>query len=109
MEATKLSEYDERLNRYLRLNTFPVAVRFLRSWDEMPARAKRPGKDLNNRFTTCQAIAMSRRYGWVLALGREDSSLIMPKATSVSISTRRICAPDASAKRVCRAFRRGST
>lgn len=77
MSSTKLTEYDERLNRYLRLNTFPVAVSFLRSWDEMPARAKRPGKDLDNRFTTCQAIAMSRRYGWVLALGREDSSCVL--------------------------------
>lgn len=77
METAKLLEYDERLNRYLRLSTFPVAVKFLRGWDEMPARAKRPGKDLNNRFTTCQAISMSRRYGWVLALGREDSSCVL--------------------------------
>ena len=77
METAKLLKYDERLNRYLRLSTFPVAVKFLRGWDEMPARAKRPGKDLNNRFTTCQAISMSRRYGWVLALGREDSSCVL--------------------------------
>lgn len=77
MDAKKLVEYDEKLNRYLRLNTFPVAVRFLRSWEEMPERAKRPLKDMNNRFTTCQAIAMSRRFGWVLALGREDSSCVL--------------------------------
>ena len=80
MEPTGPGEYEDRLNQYLRLNTFPVAVRFLRSWEEMPARAKRPGKDLNNRFTTCQAIAMSRRYGWVLALGREDSSCVLGAA-----------------------------
>lgn len=77
MESDKLAEYDERLNRYLRLASFPVAVRFLRGWDEAPARAKRPVRDLHNRFTTCQAIAMSRRYGWVLALGREDSSCVL--------------------------------
>ncbi len=77
MDSNKLVEYDEKLNRYLRLNTFPVAVRFLRSWEEMPERAKRPSRDMNNRFTTCQAIAMSRRYGWVLALGREDSSCVL--------------------------------
>ena len=77
MNAEKLVEYDEKLNRYLRLNTFPVAVRFLRTWAEMPERAKRPLKDMGNRFTTCQAIAMSRRFGWVLALGREDSSCVL--------------------------------
>jgi uncharacterized protein (DUF169 family) len=77
MKINELGEYDEKLNRYLRLNTFPVAVRFLRSWDEVPERAKRPLKDLGNRVTTCQAVAMSRRYGWVIALGREDSSCVL--------------------------------
>ena len=77
MEPAGLGEYDDRLNQYLRLNSFPVAVRFLRSWEEMPARAKRPAKDLHNRLTTCQAISMSRRHGWVLALGREDSSCVL--------------------------------
>jgi uncharacterized protein (DUF169 family) len=77
MIADKLVEYDERLDQYLRLNTFPVAVRFVRDWSELPERTKRPLKDMGNRFTTCQAIAMSRRYGWVLALGREDSSCVL--------------------------------
>jgi uncharacterized protein (DUF169 family) len=77
MEAAKLGQYDERLNQYLRLNTFPVAVRFLRNWDEVPPRAKRPLRDMKQKITTCQAIALSRRYGWVMALGREDSSCVL--------------------------------
>jgi len=77
MDAGKLAEYDDRLNAYLRLSSFPVAVRFLRSWDEVPPRAKRPLKDLNNRFTTCQAVSFARRFGWVIALGREDSSCVL--------------------------------
>ncbi len=77
MELNELASVDEKLNRYLRLNTFPVSVKFLASWDEMPERAKRPYRDMNNRFTTCQAISMSRRFGWVLALGREDSSCVL--------------------------------
>lgn len=77
METAELIKFDERLNRHLRLSTFPVAVKFLRSWDEIPARAKRPGRDFHNRYTTCQAISLSRRYGWVLALGREDSSCVL--------------------------------
>jgi len=77
MEAAKLAQFDDRLNQYLRLSTFPVAVRFLRNWDEVPARAKRPARDMKQRITTCQAIALSRRYGWVIALGREDSSCVL--------------------------------
>jgi uncharacterized protein (DUF169 family) len=75
--TTNFSDYDAKLNQFLRLSTFPVAVRFLRNWDEAPERAKRPHRDLNNRFTTCQAISMSRRFGWVMALGREDSSCVL--------------------------------
>ncbi|KPJ79384.1 MAG: hypothetical protein AMJ58_12185 [Gammaproteobacteria bacterium SG8_30] len=80
MKPATPAEYEDRLNRYLRLNTFPVAVRFLRSWDEAPPKARRPARDLHHRFTTCQAIAMSRRYGWVMALGREDSSCVLGAA-----------------------------
>jgi len=80
MKPATPAEYEDRLNRYLRLNTFPVAIRFLRNWDEAPPRAKRPARDLHHRFTTCQAIAMSRRYGWVMALGREDSSCVLGAA-----------------------------
>lgn len=77
MTSNEPASYDEKLNRHLRLNTFPVAVRFLRTWDEAPERAKRPSKDLGNRLTTCQAVSMSRRYGWAIALGREDCSCVL--------------------------------
>jgi uncharacterized protein (DUF169 family) len=77
MDTSTNVESDEKLNQYLRLNTFPVAVKFLKSWEDAPPKARRPSRDLHNRFTTCQAISMSRRYGWVLALGREDSSCVL--------------------------------
>ncbi len=76
-DATSLQRFDEALTRFLRLSSFPVAARFVRDWDEVPERAKRPARDLGNRFTTCQAISMARRFGWVLALGREDSSCVL--------------------------------
>ena len=77
MDPKALAGYEEKLQKYLRLSSFPVAVKFLKSWDEAPPKAKRPARDLNNRFTTCQAISTSRRYGWTLALGREDSSCVL--------------------------------
>lgn len=77
MDPAKVVEYDERLNQFLRLASFPVAVRHLKSWDEVPPRTKRPLRDFGNRFTTCQAVSMARHYGWVIALGREDSSCVL--------------------------------
>ncbi len=77
MDSATLAEYDKRLNDFLRLNSFPVAVGFLESWEDMPPRTKRPGKDLGNRLTTCQAVSMARRFGWALALGAEDSSCVL--------------------------------
>lgn len=77
MDAAKFAEYDAKLNQYLRLGSFPVAVKFLESWDDAPPKARRPARDLDHRFTTCQAIATSRRFGWTLALGREDSSCVL--------------------------------
>ena len=77
MSYNELAEYNDKLNRYLRSSTFPVTVKFLRDWDEVPERAKRPLKDLGNRLTTCQAISITRRFGWVIALGREDSSCVL--------------------------------
>jgi uncharacterized protein (DUF169 family) len=77
VNAATPAAYDNALNTYLRLASFPVAVRFLKSWDEAPPKARRPARDLGNTFTTCQAISFSRRYGWILALGREDSSCVL--------------------------------
>tara|TARA_A100001037_G_scaffold304506_1_gene341480 strand:+ start:433 stop:1233 length:801 start_codon:yes stop_codon:yes gene_type:complete len=77
MEKIDLISYEENLNKFLRLNTFPVAIKFLKNLAEIPERTKRPLKDLKNQFTTCQAIGMARKYGWVIALGKEDSSCVL--------------------------------
>jgi uncharacterized protein (DUF169 family) len=64
----------QALREYVRPGTFPVAVRMVRKGEGLPARLKRPWQDLQIRVATCQAIAMARRYGWVLAVGKEDLS-----------------------------------
>jgi uncharacterized protein (DUF169 family) len=65
---------DQAVTRYVRPQSFPVAVGFLGPGEEIPERIKRPQKDLGIRVAVCQAIALSRRYGWGLAIGREDLS-----------------------------------
>ncbi|UCD88459.1 MAG: DUF169 domain-containing protein [Desulfobacterales bacterium] len=69
-----LTEFDEALNQHVRPDSFPVAVRMVTPGDSLPERVKHPLRDLKIKIAICQAIAMARRYGWVLAVGKEDIS-----------------------------------
>ena len=46
MKNIDLISYEENLNKFLRLNSFPVAIKFLKNLEEIPERTKRPLKDL---------------------------------------------------------------
>lgn len=70
----ELQEVNELLTRYLRPQTNPVAVRLLSSADEIPKKAKMPLRDMKLHMTVCQVLAMSRRYGWTIAIGEEDQA-----------------------------------
>jgi MtaA/CmuA family methyltransferase len=63
---------DRELQLYLRPQTFPVAIRMLRPGEEIPERARRPARDFKKLSMNCQVIDMARRYGWMIALTRED-------------------------------------
>ncbi len=63
---------DKELQFYIRPQTFPVAIRMLRPGEEIPEKAKRPARDFKKLSMNCQIIDMSRRYGWMIALTRED-------------------------------------
>ena len=63
---------DRELQTYLRPQTFPVAIRMLKAGEESPDRARRPARDFKKLSMSCQVIDMSRRYGWTIALTRED-------------------------------------
>jgi len=67
-----LEEIAQALDAYVRPQTFPVAIRMIRSIDEVPEKAKMPKRDLGVRMPVCQAIALARRYGWLMAMGTED-------------------------------------
>jgi uncharacterized protein (DUF169 family) len=70
----ELSKLDEALSRHVRPGSFPVAIRMVKADEELSQRVKRPWRDLQIKVATCQAIAMARRYGHVMALGDEDLS-----------------------------------
>jgi len=68
----------EDLERYLRLQTYPLAIRLLRSESEIPAEAKRPRRDEGNLYNVCQAYAYSRRNGYTMAMLMEDMYCFEP-------------------------------
>ncbi len=62
------------LNKYLRTATFPVGIRPLAPGEPIPAKAKRPARDLEAQVTICQCVGLARRYGWTMAFTGEDIS-----------------------------------
>ncbi len=67
----KWKELDERLNRYLRLATFPIGVKLLENEEELKniSRLKRPDK----KIALCQIFSYSRYYGWTMGITKEDN------------------------------------
>ena len=68
-----VKEINEAFTRYLRPQTFPVAVRLCKSTDELPERVRIPERDMGFSISLCHAIAMARRYGWTIAVDKNQS------------------------------------
>jgi len=66
------NQFGRRLEEQLRLNTHPLAIRILRDKDEVPPDAFRPLERLGKCLSTCQAFALSRRFGETVAQLFED-------------------------------------
>ncbi|HXZ18764.1 MAG TPA: DUF169 domain-containing protein [Candidatus Acidoferrales bacterium] len=71
--------FAREIETHIRPATFPVAVKLLGTSDPLPEKAKRPRRDMNVQIAICQAVAMSRRYGWTLAVGEEDVNCVLTK------------------------------
>ena len=63
---------NEDLTGMLHLATFPVAVYFIEDMGKIPEKVKRPVKDLGVRLAPCQGAAMARKYGFSIAISKED-------------------------------------
>jgi len=77
MDAATLAK---QLEAHLRVATFPVGIRSLAPGEPMPAKARRPKKDLGAELTICQSIGLARRYGWTTAFDGSDLSCPIAKA-----------------------------
>lgn len=67
----KWKQLDEMLNKYLRLASFPIAIKLLKDNEELNQinYLKRPKKKL----ALCQIFSYSRYYGWTMGLTKEDN------------------------------------
>jgi uncharacterized protein (DUF169 family) len=68
------------LEKHLRVSTFPVGIKSLAPGQPLPAKAKRPAKDLGIKVAICQSIGFARRYGWTLAFSGDDLACPIAKA-----------------------------
>jgi len=67
---------NDAYTRYLRPQTFPVAVRLCSSESELPKKVRLPERDLGLTVSLCHAVAMARRYGWVIAVDKTTSCYV---------------------------------
>ena len=69
-----LKKLQEALDKYIRPSQFPTAIKLLKKGEPLPPKVRRPSKDLHEQIAICQGFAFARRYGWAMAVGREDIS-----------------------------------
>ena len=74
LEAPTPAALDQALSQYARLPTYPLAVAWIPAGEPAPPKLKRPKADLGIEVAICQSFALARRYGWGLAIGRDDLS-----------------------------------
>jgi len=67
-----LIEVEQMLNTYIRPLTFMVAIKMLKSEEEIPERTRRPFQQMKKKVAICQGIGMARKLGWAVAMGKED-------------------------------------
>lgn len=70
---TDWSKQAQKLNTFIRPQTFPLGVKMLEDVDLFPEKTRRPFKDLGFKTTICVAIAMTRKYGWTVGMTEEDN------------------------------------
>ncbi|MEW5914531.1 MAG: DUF169 domain-containing protein [Thermodesulfobacteriota bacterium] len=62
---------EEVLNTYLRLHTFPVALRLVERGQALPGSFPKM-KGRSGAMPICQGISLVRRYGWKVLLGPKE-------------------------------------
>ena len=85
-------KYGEELEKRLRLQTFPLAIKLLEKEGDLPEGAIRPKRDLGRHLALCEGFATSRREGTTIAMLKEEYTIVivthnMQQAARVSEQT----------------------
>lgn len=73
MDLEELHKMGEKLERWLRMNKHPVAVKLLKSKDEVPEGAIIPTEDWKHKFALCQSISRAEDgHEQTIAMFKED-------------------------------------
>jgi len=72
IENMKNKRAAELFLKYLKLSTFPVALKMCTCKDELPVGTKIPRKKWGVDFRACQAAHVARRDGFTVAVSRDD-------------------------------------
>ena len=60
-----------------------LAIRMLKPGEAIPEGVKVPSKTMGQQWIVCQSVGVARRYGWGIAVGKDD--VICPLAASPSV------------------------
>lgn len=71
-ELDRYRNHGERIETIVRPATFPLAVKLIKSEDEIKPEYKRPSRDMGLQNFVCQNFKMSRSYGWTIAITEAD-------------------------------------
>jgi uncharacterized protein (DUF169 family) len=76
--TTTPAQVNAEIEQHVRPQTFPVGIRMLRPGEPLPDKVRRPA-EMGIKVAICQTFSIARRYGWALAVGRDDLSCPLAK------------------------------
>ncbi|MFX1249372.1 MAG: DUF169 domain-containing protein [Promethearchaeota archaeon] len=65
----KWMDIGKSLEEILRPQTYPLGVKFVRNESEFPEKTRKP----EEKIAICQALTISRKFGWTMGITGEDS------------------------------------
>jgi uncharacterized protein (DUF169 family) len=72
------AQINTEIEQHVRPQTFPLGIRMLRAGEPLPDKVRRPA-EMGIKVAICQTFSIARRYGWALAVGRDDLSCPLAK------------------------------
>ncbi len=79
VSTTTPAAVNEEIEKFVRPQTFPLGIRMTKPGERLPEKMRRPSADMGIKVAICQTFSIARRYGWALAIGRDDLSCPLAK------------------------------